>query len=266
MTISYYTTRMAILLALWHAEHVSTFTLRRPTPPRLTQFLLLCQDKDAWVDAHLAHGLAEVQEPDAVEMLESEEMAAFDAHDALDAGMEAAAEERAVMLAAEMTHRIKFPKAAAPAKKQDEWNEAHLAHGIADVHEEDATELRESEEMAAFDAHDAPDAGMEAAAEEWAVMLAAELTHKLKTKQANNNQSSNNNKDDWNKAHLAHGVANLHEEDNEELLASEEAAAVDAHDAPDAGMEAAAEERAIMLAAELAHTLKQKALSQQKEP
>lgn len=58
-----------------------------------------------------------------------------------------------------------------------------MAHNLEEVHEEDTLELRESEEAAAVDAHDANDPGMEAAAEEWAVMLAAELVHKLKEKQ-----------------------------------------------------------------------------------
>lgn len=60
------------------------------------------------------------------------------------------------------------------------WNEEHLAHDASEIHEETAAELKESEEAAAWDAHDAPDAGMEAAAEERAVMLAAELVHKMK--------------------------------------------------------------------------------------
>lgn len=62
--------------------------------------------------------------------------------------------------------------------------------------------------------------------------------------------------DDWNDTHLAHGWQQVHEEDADELLESEQAAAMDAHDDTDPGMEAAAEERAVMLAAELIHTLK----------
>eukprot|EP00978_Attheya_sp_CCMP212_P015325 scaffold39546_cov62-Attheya_sp.AAC.3 len=49
-------------------------------------------------------------------------------------------------------------------------------------------------------------------------------------------------------------VFEIHEETNEELLLSEEAAAQDAHDCSDPGMEAAAMERAVMLAAQLAHS------------
>eukprot|EP00977_Amphora_coffeiformis_P009756 scaffold2246_cov162-Amphora_coffeaeformis.AAC.15 len=276
--MSYYTTRLSVFLALWHVEQHSAFTLKRPTLPlhhirilSTTQQHVLSKDQEEWIDAHAAHGLEEVQEPDADELLASEDLAAVDAHDALDAGMEAAAEERAVMMAAAMTHDMKFPPKQTTKqspKQGQQWNEAHVAQGIDAVHEEDATELRESEELAMWDAHDAPDAGMEAAAEEWAVMLAAELTHQLKTNTKTTSQNNNNNKqkkDDWNEAHLAHGVTDLHEEDPDELWASEEAAAVDAHDAPDAGIEAAAEERAVMLAAELARTLKEKALQQKKE-
>ena len=68
------------------------------------------------------------------------------------------------------------------------WNEKHLAHSASDIHEETAEELLESEEAAAWDAHDAPDAGMEAAAEERAVMLAAELMEKMKQKKAKENK------------------------------------------------------------------------------
>lgn len=182
MTTYQHTLRSSVLFLLWHVGLVSTFTFQRARQSHVTR-RPLCLDGDSWNDAHLARGLDEVREPDATELLESEQEAVVDAHDTLDAGMEAAAEERAVMWAAEMTHHMKNhpPRGRPGTDRRDEWNDAHLAHGIADVHEEDATELRESEEMAAVDAHDAPDAGMEAAAEEWAVMLAAEFTHKLKS-------------------------------------------------------------------------------------
>ena len=64
-----------------------------------------------------------------------------------------------------------------------EYDKEHLAHGLGEVHEETNDELKESEEAAAVDAHDLSDAGMEAAAEERAVMMAAEMTHKLKEEQ-----------------------------------------------------------------------------------
>ena len=133
------------------------------------------------------------------------------------------------------------------------WNQEHLAHGASEIHEETADEVKESEQAAAWDAHDAPDAGMEAAAEERAVMLAAELMHKMKQKKIDGTKENN-----WNKEHLAHGASEIHEETADELKESEQAAAWDAHDAPDAGMEAAAEERAVMLAAELMHKMKPK--------
>ena len=69
---------------------------------------------------------------------------------------------------------------------------------------------------------------------------------------------------DWNDKHLAHGAQEVHDETNDELLDSEEAAAWDAHDASDAGVEAAAEERAVMLANEIIHKLKER--SEQKKP
>ena len=230
------------------------------------------EDND-WYDAHLAHGLNEVHEEDAVELLESEQAAAVDAHDAPDAGMEAAAEEWAVMLAAELTHTLKTQPQKEEQQQQkkktreEEWYEAHLAHGLVEVHEEDADELLESKQAAAVDAHDAPDAGMEAAAEEWAVMLAAEVVHKLKAKpsqQQQKQQLTKNRQEDWYDEHLVHGAPHLREENADELLESEQAAANDAHDAPDAGVEAAAGERAVMLAAELAHKLKEESRQGQK--
>jgi hypothetical protein len=145
--------------------------------------------------------------------------------------------------------------------KKSSWNEEHLAHGASEIHEETPEELLDSEDAAAWDAHDAPDAGMEAAAEERAVMLAAELVHKMKHKKQSNQGTT---RDQWNEAHLARDSSEIHEETPEELLESEDAAAWDAHDAPDAGMEAAAEERAVMLAAELVQKLKQKKASDTK--
>ena len=52
------------------------------------------------------------------------------------------------------------------SSKKNSWDEDHLAHGVSEIHEETEEELLESEIAAAWDAHDAPDAGMEAAAEE----------------------------------------------------------------------------------------------------
>jgi hypothetical protein len=75
---------------------------------------------------------------------------------------------------------------------------------------------------------------------------------------------SSKNDENWHDKHLAHGAKEIHEETDEEMLESETAAAIDAHDSIDAGMEAAAEERAVMLAAEMAKKFKEKCQNQQK--
>lgn len=146
------------------------------------------------------------------------------------------------------------------ANKASKFDDEHLAHGLAEVHEETNEELLESERAAAEDAHDSIDAGMEAAAEERAVMIAHDMIHKMK----GGEQPKTNSK--WSEEHLAHGIAQVHEETDEELLESEQAAAQDAHDSMDAGMEAAAEERAVMLANELIHEMREKALKNKKTP
>ena len=141
------------------------------------------------------------------------------------------------------------------ANRKEKWNDQHLAHNIGEVHEETVSELQESEDAAAWDAHDCDDEGMEAAAEERAVMIAAEMMHKMKEQK----KSDGGKTDNWNNEHLAHGVADVHEENAQEMLDSEDAAAWDAHDCSDAGMESAAEERAVMLAAEMTHRMKDSA-------
>jgi hypothetical protein len=68
-------------------------------------------------------------------------------------------------------------------------------------------------------------------------------------------------KEEWGEKqehHLIHGAKQIHEETDEELLDSEEAAAFDAHDCDDSGMEAAMMERAVIIANEIAHVLKSK--------
>jgi len=137
------------------------------------------------------------------------------------------------------------------------WEEEHLIHGSKEIHEETDEELKEAEEMAAWDAHDASsDPGMEAASEERAVMLAHEIAHKLKEKA----QHAEEKKDEWNEEHMIHGAQDIHEETDEELKESEEAAVWDAYDsASDPGMEAAMMERSVMLANEMAHKMKEKA-------
>ena len=141
------------------------------------------------------------------------------------------------------------------ANRKAKWNDQPLAHNIGEVHEETLSELQESEDAAAWDAHDCDDEGMEAAAEERAVMIAAEMMHKMKEQK----KSDGGKTDNWNNEHLAHGVADVHEENAQEMLDSEDAAAWDAHDCSDAGVEAAAEERAVMLAAEMTNRLKDSA-------
>jgi hypothetical protein len=107
---------------------------------------------------------------------------------------------------------------------------------------------------------------MEAAAEERAVVLAAELARdkvggeKLQAGEARRDAGGRSATHDG--EHLARTAAEIHEETDQELFESEQAAAVDAHDASDPGVEAAAEERAVMLAAEMAHEIKEKAEKQ----
>ena len=109
--------------------------------------------------------------------------------DCSDPGMEGAAEERAVMLAQELFEELLPPK----HNNNKNWNEKHLARGgAAHFHEESNAELEASEDAAAWDAHDCSnDAGMEAAAEERAVVLARELMHDLKMKQQKKNNNEN---------------------------------------------------------------------------
>ena len=115
--------------------------------------------------------------------------------------------------------------------------------------------LFDAEEAAAIDAHDLSDPGMEAAAMERAVMLAAEYKEEQLKKQLEDRIIS---KPCNGGAALIKSIDEQYKEagksivatDEESLLDDEEAAAIDAHDVPDAGMEAAAMERAVMLAAE----------------
>ncbi|KAL7504698.1 hypothetical protein ACHAXN_002284 [Cyclotella atomus] len=108
-------------------------------------------------------------------ILEAEDAAAFDAHDLSDAGMEAAAMERAVMMAEEYKHD--HEKMAKHEQKQTtaEVNKTF----VPKMESGDSDEaLLEAEEAAAFDAHDLSDAGMEAAAMERAVIMANEMKKK----------------------------------------------------------------------------------------
>jgi len=146
--------------------------------------------------------------------------------------------------------------------KDDQWNEEHLIHGAKEIHIDTESELKEAEGAAAMDAHDCSDPGMEAVAEERAVMLAQEIAQGMKDK---SKHAKNAKKNNWNEEHLIHGAKEIHIDTESELKEAEEEAAMDAHDCSDPGMEAVAEERAVMLAQELAQTLKDQAKSKRKE-
>jgi hypothetical protein len=158
------------------------------------------------------------------------------------------------------------------AQKEGEWkDEDHMIHSAADIHEDTPDELREEEELAAWDAHDCSDAGMEAAAEECTLMMDQEIAHKMhkealykkKKNPVAATASDANKKKDWNEEHLIHGAAKIqHEDTTHELREEEDLVARDAHSCNDTGMEAAAEERAVMLAQEMAHKLHEDALKQ----
>jgi len=114
--------------------------------------------------------------------------------------------------------------------------------------------LFDAEEAAAIDAHDISDPGLEAAAMERAVMLAQEYKEEQMRKKEMDRRSETCNggaalikslEEQHNK--VGKGVLTT---DDESLLENEEAAAIDAHDISDPGVEAAAMERAVMLAQE----------------
>ncbi|KAK1737545.1 hypothetical protein QTG54_011831 [Skeletonema marinoi] len=114
--------------------------------------------------------------------------------------------------------------------------------------------LFDSEDAAAIDAHDLSDSGLEAAAMERAVMLAEEY----KEQQLKKKEMDRRNEPCVGGAALINSLEEQHAEvrktaftdDDESLLEAEDAAAIDAHDLSDSGLEAAAMERAVMLAEE----------------
>eukprot|EP00557_Chaetoceros_sp_GSL56_P003709 CAMPEP_0176493872 /NCGR_PEP_ID=MMETSP0200_2-20121128/9777_1 /TAXON_ID=947934 /ORGANISM="Chaetoceros sp., Strain GSL56" /LENGTH=353 /DNA_ID=CAMNT_0017891557 /DNA_START=1209 /DNA_END=2267 /DNA_ORIENTATION=+ len=108
------------------------------------------------------------------DLYDSEEEAAFDAHDLSDAGMEAAAMERAVMMA----NNLKLPKKTETKTKADQGTKEKVRTEANIQPSGDHQNLYEAEEEAAFDAHDLSDAGMEAAAMERAIMMANNLLRK----------------------------------------------------------------------------------------
>ena len=111
------------------------------------------------------------------DLRQAEDDAAFDAHDCPDAGMEAAAEERAVMMAESMHLK---PKHEIHAEQTSSADEAAVPAPHISMEKVGNAELEQAEEDAAYDAHDCSDAGMEAAAEERAVMMAYEMAEKKK--------------------------------------------------------------------------------------
>jgi hypothetical protein len=166
---------------------------------------------------------------------------------------------RAVFLTTPSTRKARM---SFLAKSSNNWNEEHLIPGASEIHEETEEELRESEIAAAFDAHHCSDPGMQAAMEERALMMAQDIAHQLKEKALQQDsvaESIKSKMENWNEEHLIHGAHEIHEETDAELRDSEDAAAIDAHDCSDPGMEAAMEQRAVMLARELAHKMKEQA-------
>jgi hypothetical protein len=148
-----------------------------------------------------------------------------------------------------------------PSDEKKEPKEEHLIHGAAEIFEESDKDLFEAEMAAAVDAHDCDDSGMEAAMMERAVMMASAMAHKKKQQALHQRDpcDDDSKEQEWNEKHLAHGAAEIHEDTDEEILESEMAAALDAHDCDDPGMEAAMMERAVMMASEMAHKKKEEA-------
>lgn len=130
-------------------------------------------------------------------------------------------------------------------------NQLQIVEQMMTLHSHD-DDLRQAEDDAAFDAHDCPDAGMEAAAEERAVMM-AESMH-LKPKHEIHAEQTSSADEAVPAPHIS-----MEKVGNAELEQAEEDAAYDAHDCSDAGMEAAAEERAVMMAYEMAEKKKEEA-------
>jgi hypothetical protein len=114
------------------------------------------------------------QKDDDDTLREAEDDAAVDAHDCPDPAMEAAAEERALMMAENMHLKVK------QEIHVEETKEAASKEPHFDGHKATDKEMKQAEEDAAMDGHDCSDAGMETAAEERAVMMAYEMAEKMK--------------------------------------------------------------------------------------
>lgn len=140
---------------------------------------------------------------------------------------------------------------ATPFHHQPAFTHHHLftrTHNNNDVSLTAAKDdLYDAEEAAALDAHDVSDSGMEGAAMERAVMMAQEYKELLKKEREEPKKESTVGKV---KSMFKGGNA----DDNDDLFDAEEAAAMDAHDLSDAGMEAASMERALMMAEEYKQT------------
>ena len=114
-------------------------------------------------------------------LFDAEEAAAIDSHDISDPGLEAAAMERAVMLAEEYKEQ-QMKKNAIKRRSEPCKGGAALINSLDEqqgkvrkIHlSTDDESLSDAEEAAAIDAHDLNDPGLEAAAMESAVMLAEE--------------------------------------------------------------------------------------------
>mmetsp|Transcript_7502 Transcript_7502/g.10167 ORF Transcript_7502/g.10167 Transcript_7502/m.10167 type:complete len:389 (-) Transcript_7502:634-1800(-) len=110
-------------------------------------------------------------------------------------------------------------------------------------------DIYEAEEAAAIDAHDVSDPGMEGAAMERSVMMAQEMfaEEKNRSHEAHAKAEKASHKSNIPNSSLS----DLEPGDVDDLVEAEEAAAIDAHDVSDPGMEGAAMERAVFLAQEL---------------
>lgn len=172
---------------------------------------------------------------------DAEDAAAFDAHDLSDPGMEAAAMERSVIMAEE----FKIKQSNKKNQETTEQTKAEMREkSFDDMQTSEDDTLSDAEDAAAFDAHDLSDPGMEAAAMERAVMMAEEfkVNQSNKKRQHSQKQIKLETKKDISRE--------MHADENASLLDAEDAAAFDAHDLSDPGMEAAAMERAVMMANE----------------
>ena len=129
-------------------------------------------------------------------LFDAEEAAAIDSHDLSDPGLEAAAMERAVMLAEEYKQQQLKKKGDMERRRSSELcvGGAALIRSLDEQHDKvreanmstDDESLFEAEEAAAIDAHDVNDSGLEAAAMERAVMMAEEFKEQQMKKKEKN--------------------------------------------------------------------------------